>query len=109
MKFLIDNQLPPAPARFLQTEFNLNARHVVDVGLQDASDAEIWAFISKDDSILISKDEDFANMILQEPTARLIWVRIGNCRKAFLLDVFRRIWPRIRERIESGDGLVEIR
>lgn len=31
--------------------------------------------------ILISKDEDFADMVLQTPTATLIWVRVGNCRK----------------------------
>jgi predicted nuclease of predicted toxin-antitoxin system len=83
--------------------------HVVDAGLRDASDAEIWAYLSKTDSILISKDEDFANMVLQAPTAKLIWVRFGNCRKAFLLDLFHRMWPRIVERIENGDCPIEIR
>jgi predicted nuclease of predicted toxin-antitoxin system len=61
------------------------------------------------DSILISKDEDFSNMVLQIPTAKLIWVRVGNCRKAVLLGLFRRLWPRILERLESGDRFIEVR
>jgi predicted nuclease of predicted toxin-antitoxin system len=46
--------------------------------LRDAADAEIWRYVSIGDSILISKDEDFANMVLQVPTAKLIWVTVGN-------------------------------
>ena len=69
MKFVVDNQLPPAMARFIAAEFKFSAMHVVDAGLRDASDAEIWTYVSKSDSILISKDEDFANMVLQAPTA----------------------------------------
>lgn len=109
MNFLVDNQLPPALARFIQTEFELPAIHVIDLGLRDASDAEIWSYVSKSNSILISKDEDFATMVLQLPTATLIWIRVGNCRKTFLLDLFRQMWSRILERLESGDHLIEIR
>lgn len=48
-------------------------------------------------------------MFYQVPTAKLTWVRVGNCRRAFLLDLFRRMWSRILERIESGDRFIEIR
>ena len=88
MKFLVDNQLPPALARFIQVEFELHAIHVTEIGLRDATDAEIWTFASANSAILISKDEDFAHMVLQVPTAKLIWLRIGNCRKAFLIISF---------------------
>ena len=97
MKFLVDNQLPPALARLIRTKFKADAAHVADLGLRDASDAELWGHASASGSVLISKDEDFANMALQTLTAELVWVRIGNCRRAFLLDLFRRIWPRIAE------------
>lgn len=109
MNFLVDNQLPPALAHFIRSEFSVPALHVVDVGLRDGSDAEIWNYVSENDSILISKDEDFATMVLQVPTAKLIWIRLGNCRKAFLLNVFQRTWSRIMERLESGDRLIEVR
>src|SRR4051812_22248159 len=38
--FLIDNQLPPALARFIDAELGCQGRHVADVGLRDASDAQ---------------------------------------------------------------------
>jgi predicted nuclease of predicted toxin-antitoxin system len=109
LNFLVDNQLPPALARFIESELNAKAVHVADLGLRDASDAEVWGYASAKDLILISKDEDFGNMILNRPTAKMIWVRVGKCRRLFLLELFRRIWPRIVERLESGDSLIEIR
>jgi predicted nuclease of predicted toxin-antitoxin system len=109
VNFLVDNQLPPALAHFIESEFQTKAMHVADLGLRDASDSEVWRYVSTNDLILISKDEDFANMVLQIPTAKLIWVRVGNCRRAFLLDLFRRVWPRIIERLKSGDLFIEIR
>jgi predicted nuclease of predicted toxin-antitoxin system len=81
VKFLIDNQLPAALGRLIETELNAEAKHVTDLGLRDATDAELWSYVSAHDSILLSKDENFANMVLQRPTARLIWVRVGNCRR----------------------------
>ena len=42
MKFLVDNQLPPARARFIQADLGYDAVHVIDVGLRDAGDAEVW-------------------------------------------------------------------
>jgi predicted nuclease of predicted toxin-antitoxin system len=109
VRFLVDNQLPPALARFIEFDLGAEATHVADVGLRDATDAELWAYATATDSILISKDEDFVSMVLNTPTARLVWVRVGNCRRVFLLDVFRRIWPRIIERLEDRDRFIEVR
>ena len=109
MNFLVDNQLPPSLARFIESELKLKAMHVADLGLRDASDAEVWSYASAHDFILISKDEDFASMVLSKPTAKLIWIRVGNCRTLFLVDLVRRIWPRILQRLQSGDPFVEIR
>ena len=109
MIFLVDNQLPPALARFIESDLAAAAAHVIDLGLRDASDSELWRYVSQHKMILISKDEDFANMILNRPSAKLSWVRIGNCRRTFLLDAFRQLWLRIVERLECGDTLIEIR
>jgi predicted nuclease of predicted toxin-antitoxin system len=109
VKFLVDNQLPPALARFIRFDLGVNANHVADIGLRDATDSELWRFASENDLILISKDDDFVRLVLIEPTARLIWVRIGNCRRQYLLDVFRRVWPGIVQRLEKQDKFIEIR
>ena len=80
MKFLVDNQLPAALARFL-TSRGVDCLHVADVSLADASDAGIWEYASRNDCVVISKDEDFLYMANAPSTkARLIWIRSGNCR-----------------------------
>ena len=109
MRFLVDNQLPPALARFITQELGAEAVHVTALNLASASDAELWDYASKNEYVIISKDEDFLNLLSKAPTAKLIWVRIGNCRRSFLLDAFRRLWPKIDDRFVQGDRLVELR
>jgi hypothetical protein len=41
MKFLVDNQLPLALARFLSAN-GIESQHVLDIGLDAASDQTIW-------------------------------------------------------------------
>ena len=45
MKFLVDAQLPPALARFLQSS-GYPGEHVSEVGLLGAEDQQVWAFAS---------------------------------------------------------------
>ncbi len=106
MKFLVDNQLPPALARFISEDLGVEARHVADIGLRDA---DVWSYASENDFVLIPKDDDFVSLYSKTPSARLLWVRLGNCRRAFLLTVFRKQWPRILERFDQGDRFIELR
>lgn len=109
MKFLVDNQLPPALARLLRDELGSEAIHVTEIGMRDASDEEIWKHANTEGLIVVSKDEDFTTMVLRPGGAGLLWVRVGNCRRIFLLDVFRRVWNRVVERLKIGDRFIEIR
>jgi len=109
LKFLVDNKLPPALARFIRDELGSFAVHVTDVNLRDSTDEAIWAYAASGHFIVISKDEDFVSLYLTAPNAGLLWVRVGNCRKNHLLEVFRRSWPSIVHRYKSGDRFVEFR
>ena len=109
MKFLIDNQFPLALSRFLQAQ-GLESRHVMDLGLDEASDLEIWRYAETEGCVIVSKDEDFlhlANLGASGPS--VVWVRLGNCRKGPLLDAFARILPEILNALQSGQKVVEIR
>lgn len=109
MKFLLDNQLPKALAHFL-VEQGCQADHVLDAGLDEADDVVIWTFSRENDLVLVSKDEDFFHLANRlEEQGRLLWVRIGNCRKQYLLDAFREDLPRIMEAFASGYRIVELR
>ena len=108
MRFLIDNQLPGALSKFLASR-DCDCIHVIDVGLGQASDHEIWRYACEHDRTVITKDEDFLHLAVKEPQTALIWVRFGNCRTAKLLAEFDRLWPRIVASLKAGDRVIEIR
>ncbi len=109
MRFLVDNQLPFALARFLAPRCD-QAHHVSDIGLAQATDAQVWHYASVNSAILISKDEDFLHYAsLPRATARLLWVRLGNCRTQILIETINRQWPEINSAFSAGDQVLEIR
>lgn len=109
MKFLIDNQLPVALARFLSSTGS-DSLHLLDVGLSQASDSDIWRYANEREFVLVSKDEDFFYRATQPGAAvQLVWIRLGNCRTVVLLAAIERTWSHVRARLEAGERVVEIR
>ncbi|MBV9401359.1 MAG: DUF5615 family PIN-like protein [Bryobacterales bacterium] len=75
-----------------------------------ATDAAIWDYASRNDCVVISKDADFLYMAnLPSAKARLVWVRIGNCRTKALLAAVERLWPKIESGLKAGDRVIELR
>lgn len=109
MKFLVDNQLPPALVQLLASRGH-DASHVVDLGLDNATDAEIWNYAKANSFVLITKDEDFSRRASQ-PNAgvQVVWVRRGNCRRAVLLSVFDSVFLQLEASLGAGERLIEIR
>lgn len=109
MRFLIDAQLPPALARMLNERGHV-AEHVTDIGPADASDRDLWRYAIEREAVLITKDEDFATMLLLGGTAPVVvWVRIPNTRRRALLDWFEPLIDRIVELVDTGNRLIELR
>ena len=109
MRFLVDNQLPATLARFIAA-LGYECSHVLDVGLGQATDAEIGRHAEMRKMILISKDEDFFHLAVRSGASlRIVWVRVGNCRNRKLLGSFQRAWPRIINCLSTGDRIVEVR
>lgn len=109
MRFLIDNQLPVTLARWLSGQ-GFESLHVLDAGLAQASDAEIWCYAAQGAFVVVSKDEDFFHRAVRpDSAARLVWIRLGNCRKAQLLEAVERTWPRLCACLEAGERIVEVR
>ena len=90
MRFVIDNQLPPALARYIASKGYI-AEHILDIGPGDASDEAIWAYATGIGAVIISKDEDFPGKALSNPNAvPVVWLRAGNTTKQVLLDCLNR-------------------
>jgi len=109
VKFLVDNQLPAALAEFLRKR-GLDCQHVLDVDLAQASDADICRYATEQGRIIVTKDEDFFYLASQPKSEiKLLWVRLGNCRKKALLEAFERVWPKLEASLKAGDRIIEIR
>ena len=107
MKVLVDAQLPPALALWLRNHA-VEADHVADLGLLEASDQAIWDLALIDGYVLLSKDRDFADWAFaRRPFAQVIWLRRGNQGTADLLAWLEDAWPRIAESLSEGARVVE--
>lgn len=108
MRFLVDAQIPPALARWLVAQDH-EAEHVMDCGLESATDTLVWEAALEKQAVIISKDEDFAirsNMSQHGPP--IVWLRIGNTSRTELLEWFAIALPQILKELEKGERLIEV-
>lgn len=109
MKFLVDHQLPLQLVKYLRRRGH-ECTHVMDVGLDKATDHDLWEHCRRNNLVLISKDEDFVYLSSRQVDAvQLLWVRLGNCRNEELIKAFERVHDRLAAAFESGQVVVEIR
>lgn len=109
MKFLVDNQLPAALARFL-TSRGQDALHVLDLKMDELDDNHIWNYAAAEGRAIVSKDEDFLHLANREGDSGVfVWVRIGNCRKQALITAFDRTLSDLISALEAGHRVVEVR
>ena len=107
--WLVDNQLPVALARFLASRGQPSV-HVMDVGLAEALDRNVWDYAKVRSWVIASKDEDFQDLAIRLGSPpQLLWVRLGNCRKDVLLDVFDHHLPALTAALGAGEPIVELR
>jgi predicted nuclease of predicted toxin-antitoxin system len=109
LNFVIDAQLPPALARWIE-EGGHNATHVFDIGFNSVADLIIWDHALRREMAIVSKDEDFVDQwLLSADPAPLIWIRKGNCSNRALIAWLRPLWPEALKRLEQGEKLIELR
>jgi predicted nuclease of predicted toxin-antitoxin system len=108
VRFLVDAQLTPALARWLAARGH-EAEHVVDRQLQTASDASIWDYALQSSTVIVTKDEDFAQRkALASAGPAIVWLRIPNTRRRDLLASFEQVLPNILLALERGETLIEV-
>jgi predicted nuclease of predicted toxin-antitoxin system len=108
MRFLVDNQLPPRLSKFLQ-DAGHDSVHVAQVGMDTADDRSLWDWALREGRVVISKDEDLLFLATRpRDNGRLIWIRLGNCRRDALLDAFTKVLPAVLASIDAGQRIVEV-
>ena len=108
MKFLVDNQLPRSLSHFLSKR-GLESAHVLELGMDQASDREIAQYAFREGRTIITKDADFSVMVTMGICdSSVIWVRVGNCRSVALLEYFSESLDVLVRRLQSGERVIEL-
>jgi predicted nuclease of predicted toxin-antitoxin system len=108
VKFLVDNQLPAALSRHLNS-LGHDATHVLEINLAESRDRIIWRRAIDEGRVMVSKDEDFFHLANSSDEGFLVWVRLGNCRTPKLLAAMDRCLPELESAVEAGHRVMEIR
>jgi predicted nuclease of predicted toxin-antitoxin system len=107
VRFVVDAQLPPALARRLET-LGHTAEHVADRGMASVPDNVIREYAARVGAVIVTKDEDFAIHRLLTEGPAVVWLRLGNSRRAALLARVEAELPAIVVALERGETLIEV-
>ncbi|MDO8358418.1 MAG: DUF5615 family PIN-like protein [Devosia sp.] len=106
--FLVDAQLSPRVAKQL-TAAGYPSAPIVELLGATATDLEIAALANELGAVVMSKDEDFLDLLdRRRLLTGLVWVRIGNTDAQRQWSAIEPVLHRLVERFEAGESLVEI-
>jgi predicted nuclease of predicted toxin-antitoxin system len=78
VKLLFDQNLSRFLVERVGGEFK-GSLHVIHLGLEQATDCEIWEWAGEHDFTIVSKDSDFRDLAASSvPPPKAIWLRVGN-------------------------------
>lgn len=87
MKLLLDENLSRRLIPLLEAHYP-GSSQVTLLGLERASDRDLWQFAKDQGFVIVSKDSDFHEMcIIDGPPPQVIWIKIGNSGRATIADI----------------------
>lgn len=102
-------QLSPYLARWLSSEFDVEAKPVRELGLRDAKDREIFRAAREAGAVVLTKDSDFVLLLEQLGSPpQVLWLTLGNTSNARLREILARSFPTVQSLLLRGEPLVEI-
>ena len=109
MKLLFDENLSRRLVPFLQLDYP-GTSHVCLMGLESASDVEVWNAAKTQDFVIVTRDADFEELSLvwgQPP--KVIWLKTSNQSRAATLKVLLDNYARINAALfDMGQACVEV-
>lgn len=82
---------------------------MVDLGLRDAHDAEIFEAARQEGIVIVSKDSDFVELVSRySMPPQLLWITCGNTTNRRLQEIFRHTFHDALVLLKSGQLVVEI-
>jgi|WetSurMetagenome_2_1015567.scaffolds.fasta_scaffold498024_1 predicted nuclease of predicted toxin-antitoxin system len=112
MKLLFDQNISFRVIKGVLPVFPL-AKQLRELGLENATDREIWEFAKKEDYTIVTFDSDFYDLtLLLGIPPKVIWLRLGNTSTDNLIRIITENQDVISEFVESPEhrllGCLEI-
>jgi len=86
-----------------------DAKQVRELGLENATDIEIFEFAIKNTYTIVTFDSDFCDLNnLNEFPIKIIWLRTGNISTRNIEFIFRKKYDLIRSFLLEENGCLEI-
>ena len=109
MIFWIDEQISPMFASWVTQRFQVTCHSVDALGYFSTPDADIFEKARVANVIVITKDRDFREMVLEKGAPpQVVWVTCGNTSTARLQVIFEKAFPLALDLIRNGEVVVEI-
>ncbi len=109
MNIWVDAQLPPTLANWLSSTFDVNASSLKDLGLRDAQDIVIFEAARISETVIMTKDSDFVDLVCRLGTPpQIIWLTCGNVTNRNLRELLTMTFPVALEQLRQGEAIVEI-
>lgn len=103
MRFIVDAQLPRSIARSI-IAMGDEAVHTLDLPRGNlTTDSEIIRLALRDESIVVTKDQDFVDsFLLRGEPSRLLHITTGNISNAQLIRLIEAHWQQVRSMFTQG-------
>jgi predicted nuclease of predicted toxin-antitoxin system len=110
MKIWVDAQLSPALAYWISNNFtDIEATALRDIGLRDAGDNVIFEAARQVGAVVMSKDSDFVDMLIQRgPPPQVIWITCGNTSNERMRLILSATLNTAVDLLRNGEWMVEI-
>jgi predicted nuclease of predicted toxin-antitoxin system len=103
VKLLFDQNLSPRLVTRLADVFP-NSQYGFQLGLDRASDEDIWTYARAHEFIIVTKDADFSELsALRDFPPKILWLCLGNCTTAEIEALLRRHQMTIQQLFDDPD------
>ena len=105
----VDAHLSPAIATWITNNLDVTAVALRVLGLRDAEDSEIFEAAKAESAILMTKDNDFVDLVDRlGPPPKIIWLTCGNTSNARLREILNSTLLISLDLLRRGEQLIEI-
>lgn len=109
MRVVVDAQLPPSVATWIQECWRIESTHVRDLGWDRETDLSIFQALRVAGQVVMTKDADFADLVVRlGAPPQVVWLRHGNATSEATRNLLARAGGQVLALLKSGEPLIEV-